>query len=129
MGGIAGGLAMVIPAEIYGVVRHHSIWYVVNLLGRRRRGVVDPSHRRADEPFSSERVHHCQYHPGRNHSPRRHPLRRTASYLASKTDPARRHRCAHLIVVVRCNLPGRPGPDPPNATIERDGTQSFVKFC
>ena len=32
-GGIAGGLAMVIPAEIYGVVRHHSIWYVVNLLG------------------------------------------------------------------------------------------------
>ena len=31
-----------------------------------------------------------------------------------------------LIVVVRCNLPGRPGPDPPNATIERDGTQSFV---
>ena len=33
MGGIAGGLAMVIPAEIYGVVRHHSIWYVVNLLG------------------------------------------------------------------------------------------------
>jgi hypothetical protein len=32
-GGIAGGLAMVIPAEIYGIVRHHSIWYVVNLLG------------------------------------------------------------------------------------------------
>ena len=32
-GGIAGGLAMVIPAEIYGIVRYHSIWYVVNLLG------------------------------------------------------------------------------------------------
>lgn len=32
-GGIAGGLAMVIPAEIYGVLRYHSIWYVVNLLG------------------------------------------------------------------------------------------------
>lgn len=32
-GGIAGGLAMVIPAEIYGVIRYHSIWYVVNLLG------------------------------------------------------------------------------------------------
>ncbi len=32
-GGIAGGIAMVIPAEIYGVVRFHSIWYVVNLLG------------------------------------------------------------------------------------------------
>ena len=32
-GGIAGGLAMVIPAEIYSIVRHHSIWYVVNLLG------------------------------------------------------------------------------------------------
>ena len=32
-GGIAGGLAMVIPAEVYGIVRYHSIWYVVNLLG------------------------------------------------------------------------------------------------
>jgi hypothetical protein len=33
LGGIAGGIAMVIPAEIYGVLRFHSIWYVVNLLG------------------------------------------------------------------------------------------------
>jgi hypothetical protein len=33
LGGIAGGIAMVIPAEIYGVLRYHSIWYVVNLLG------------------------------------------------------------------------------------------------
>ncbi len=32
-GGIAGGLAMVIPAEIYSLVRFHSLWYVVNLLG------------------------------------------------------------------------------------------------
>ena len=32
-GGIAGGIAMVIPAEIYGIFRYHSIWYVVNLLG------------------------------------------------------------------------------------------------
>ena len=32
-GGIFGGIAMVIPAEIYGVIRYHSIWYVVNLLG------------------------------------------------------------------------------------------------
>jgi hypothetical protein len=32
-GGIAGGIAMVIPAEIYSVLRYHSIWYVVNLLG------------------------------------------------------------------------------------------------
>ena len=32
-GGIAGGLAMVVPAEIYGILRYHSIWYVVNLLG------------------------------------------------------------------------------------------------
>lgn len=32
-GGIAGGIAMVIPAEIYGIARYHSIWYVVNLLG------------------------------------------------------------------------------------------------
>ena len=32
-GGIAGGIAMVIPAEIYGLLRYHSLWYVVNLLG------------------------------------------------------------------------------------------------
>ena len=32
-GGIAGGFAMIIPAEIYGLTRYHSIWYVVNLLG------------------------------------------------------------------------------------------------
>ena len=32
-GGIAGGIAMLIPAEIYSVLRYHSIWYVVNLLG------------------------------------------------------------------------------------------------
>jgi len=33
VGGVAGGIAMVIPAEIYGIIRFHSIWYVVNLLG------------------------------------------------------------------------------------------------
>jgi hypothetical protein len=33
IGGIAGGIAMVIPAQIYGILRYHSIWYVVNLLG------------------------------------------------------------------------------------------------
>lgn len=33
LGGIVGGIAMVIPAEVYGVLRYHSIWYVVNLLG------------------------------------------------------------------------------------------------
>jgi hypothetical protein len=32
-GGIAGGIAMLIPAELYGIIRYHSIWYVVNLLG------------------------------------------------------------------------------------------------
>lgn len=32
-GGIFGGLVMVIPAEIYSILRYHSIWYVVNLLG------------------------------------------------------------------------------------------------
>jgi hypothetical protein len=32
-GGIAGGIVMLIPAEIYGLLRYHSIWYVVNLLG------------------------------------------------------------------------------------------------
>ncbi len=32
-GGIAGGIAMVVPAMIYGLVAQHSIWYPVNLLG------------------------------------------------------------------------------------------------
>ncbi len=32
-GGFAGGTAMIILAEIYGILRYHSIWYVVNLLG------------------------------------------------------------------------------------------------
>lgn len=31
-GGIAGGIAMVVPAVLYGVIRYHSIWYAVNLL-------------------------------------------------------------------------------------------------
>jgi hypothetical protein len=32
-GGIAGGMAMVLPALIYGLIAQHSIWYPVNLLG------------------------------------------------------------------------------------------------
>lgn len=32
-GGIAGGIAMIIPAIIYGLVAHHSMWYPINLLG------------------------------------------------------------------------------------------------
>jgi len=32
-GGIAGGIVMIIPALIYGLVVQHSIWYPVNLLG------------------------------------------------------------------------------------------------
>jgi len=36
-GGIAGGIAMVIPALIYGLIAEHSIWYPVNLFGRCRR--------------------------------------------------------------------------------------------
>jgi hypothetical protein len=32
-GGIAGGLAMIVPALAYGLVAQHSIWYPVNLLG------------------------------------------------------------------------------------------------
>jgi len=31
-GGIAGGIAMIVPAALYGLIRHHSIWYAVNLL-------------------------------------------------------------------------------------------------
>jgi hypothetical protein len=32
-GGIAGGIAMVIPAVLYGQLAHGSIWWAVNLLG------------------------------------------------------------------------------------------------
>lgn len=32
-GGIAGGIAMVPPALLYGYLSHHSIWWPVNLLG------------------------------------------------------------------------------------------------
>jgi hypothetical protein len=32
-GGVAGGLAMIIPALLYGWIAEHSIWYPVNLLG------------------------------------------------------------------------------------------------
>lgn len=32
-GGIAGGIAMIVPAMLYGVLAEHSIWYPVNLLG------------------------------------------------------------------------------------------------
>jgi hypothetical protein len=32
-GGIAGGLAMIPPALLYGLIAEHSIWYPVNLLG------------------------------------------------------------------------------------------------
>lgn len=31
-GGIIGGIAMVIPAALFGLIRYHSVWYAVNLL-------------------------------------------------------------------------------------------------
>ena len=31
-GGLAGGLAMVVPASLFGLLRYHSIWYPANLL-------------------------------------------------------------------------------------------------
>lgn len=33
VGGIAGGVAMIVPALLYGLITKHSIWYPVNLLG------------------------------------------------------------------------------------------------
>ena len=32
-GGIAGGVAMIIPATLYSLIAFHSLWYSVNLLG------------------------------------------------------------------------------------------------
>jgi hypothetical protein len=31
-GGIAGGIAMIVPAALFGLIRYHSVWYAVNLL-------------------------------------------------------------------------------------------------
>jgi hypothetical protein len=31
-GGIAGGIAMVVPATLFGLIRYHSVWYAANLL-------------------------------------------------------------------------------------------------
>jgi hypothetical protein len=31
-GGLAGGVAMMVPALLYGVIKYHSIWYAINLL-------------------------------------------------------------------------------------------------
>ena len=31
-GGIAGGIAMIVPAALYGLIKYGSIWYAVNLL-------------------------------------------------------------------------------------------------
>jgi hypothetical protein len=31
-GGIVGGIAMIIPAALFGLLKYHSIWYAVNLL-------------------------------------------------------------------------------------------------
>lgn len=41
-GGIAGGIAMIIPAVLYGWIAQGSIWYAVNLLGGA--GVADWAH-------------------------------------------------------------------------------------
>jgi hypothetical protein len=32
-GGIAGGVAMIVPATLYSLIAYHSLWYSVNLLG------------------------------------------------------------------------------------------------
>jgi hypothetical protein len=31
-GGIAGGLAMIVPATLFSLIRYHSVWYAANLL-------------------------------------------------------------------------------------------------
>ena len=31
-GGIIGGIAMIVPAALFGLIRYHSVWYAVNLL-------------------------------------------------------------------------------------------------
>src|SRR3984957_7616201 len=46
-GGIAGGVAMIVPALLYGLIAYHSIWYPINLLGGA--GVAGWSHPTMEE--------------------------------------------------------------------------------
>ena len=93
MGGIAGGIAMVIPAEIYGIVRFHSIWYVVNLLGGAGvGGWVNPTVE-ADEPFPAERVCDREHHSGRDDAAGWFAVRSDAADMAEASDFAGRDSC------------------------------------
>ena len=96
-GGIAGGIAMVIPAEIYGIIRFHSIWYVVNLLGGAGVGNwVNPTMEEMTA-LPPERVHHRQHHSGRGHASGGTAVRRDAAHVAEAPDSAgRHHRAGHL---------------------------------
>ena len=89
-GGIAGGIAMIGPALLYGLIAQHSIWYPVNLLGGA--GVAGWSH-----PTTAEiAAFHWQslliaivIHS----SPAcwSATLRRHAAHVAAPSDFARRH--------------------------------------
>jgi hypothetical protein len=53
LGGVFGGIAMIIPAELYGLISFHSLWYPVNLLGGM--GVIGNVH-----PTTAEL---CRFYP------------------------------------------------------------------
>ena len=90
IGGIAGGIAMVIPAEIYGIVRFHSIWYVVNLLGGAGVGELGESDGGTDEPLSAECVCDREHHPGSDDAAGWFALRSDVADMAEAPDSAGR---------------------------------------
>ena len=96
-GGIAGGIAMVIPAEIYGMVRFHSIWYVVNLLGGAGVGGWAESDDGANDAFPAERVYHGEHHPGCDDAAGGFAVWSDAADVAEAADSAGRHYRAGVV--------------------------------
>ncbi len=96
-GGIAGGAAMIVPALLYGLIRYHSIWYAVNLLGGAGvAGWSNPTTRRdhALPPECSDLRHH---HPCRGLAAGRPALRGHAPHVAAASHPAGRHHRSALV--------------------------------
>ena len=92
-GGIVGGIAMIVPATLFGLLRYHSLWYAVNLLAAG--GFVSWAGReqRLSGPVSSHgsarRPRHSWPHLGAHRS----ALRRHAADVSAKAHPHRRlHR-------------------------------------
>ena len=82
-GGIAGGIAMIGPALLYGLIAQHSIWYPVNLLGGAGVAALEQSHHRGDCRLSLAKSAHRHRHPLAHLPAGRSALRRHAAHVAA----------------------------------------------